>query len=330
MASYLPPTESLPIFDNTVFDSNNSTALTYATAKKYFITYPSAQGTSTIADFFTGSISYLTPASGSFFNIGTNQVSGGTVRIGPTGASGVSVHAGNIDCTNNTINNATDSSLNNLSLGNLQTSGVLNIGTGARVTSGNGGAINIGNNASNIAPINIGGTSSTTYVGGPLTTTGLITANSGLTIGGANGITLTSSSYTPTSGQLGYVITGAVISGFTAATSGNTTSVSSISLPSGTWMVQAGRQFVSQSLTTGAWFGLGQTLKNNTAFASGDVEFGVTTPSLINGVGTYINLTGIVVLTASTTIYLNYNVTYTGTQPTVGGTFPLMKATRIG
>ena len=75
---------------------------------------------------------------------------------------------------------------------------------------------------------------------------------------------------------------------------------------------------------------MGQTLKNNAAFASSDVEFGVVTPSLINDVGTYANLTGIVVLTTATTIYLNYNVTYTGTQPTVGGTFPLMKATRIG
>ena len=180
MASYLPPTETLPIFDNTVFDSNNTT-LTYTTAKKYFVTYPSAQGTSTITDFIAGTISYLSPASGSFFNIGTNQVSGGTVRIGPTGVSGVSVHAGNIDCTNNQINNATDSALNNLSLGNLQTSGVLNIGTGSRVLSGNGGAINIGTGSGAIVnPINIGGSGSSTNVGGTLTTTGLITGNGGI------------------------------------------------------------------------------------------------------------------------------------------------------
>jgi hypothetical protein len=163
MASYLPPTENLPVFDNTVFDSNN-TSLTYTTAKKYFLTFPTAQGTQTITDFIAGSISYLTPSSGSFFNIGTNQVSGGTIRIGPTGASGVSVHAGNIDCTNNQINNATDSALNNLSLGNLQTSGVLNIGTGARVTSGNGGAINIGTTSTNSAPINIGGVNTSATV----------------------------------------------------------------------------------------------------------------------------------------------------------------------
>jgi hypothetical protein len=354
MASYLPPTENLPIFDNQVFNQND-VALTYSDAKKYFVTFPSAQGASTITDLIAGSIDYLAPLSGSYFEIGTNQVSGGTIRLGPTGTSGVSVHAGNIDCTNNTINNATDASLNNLSIANSQTSGVLNLGTGARATSGNGGAINIGTGSGSTAPINIGmtgviaGTStvnintsvsgahpvnigsltSLTTVNGALTTTGLTTANGGLTIGGANGITLTSSSYTPSIGQLGYVITGAVISGFTAATSGNTTSVSSISLTAGTWIVNATRQFVSRSLTTGAWFGLGQTLKNNVTFASGDVEFGVVTPSLINDSGTYANIVGIVTLTTPTTIYLNYNVVYTGSQPTIGGTFATMKATRI-
>jgi len=193
MASYLPPTETLPIFDNTVFDSNNTT-LTYTTAKKYFVTYPLAQGTSTITDFIAGTISYLSPASGSFFNIGINQVSGGTIRIGPTGVSGVSVHAGNIDCTNNTINNATDSALNNLSLGNLQTSGVLNIGTGSRVLSGSGGAINIGTGSGAIVnPINIGGSGSSTNVGGTLNVTGLSTATGGIKTASVD--TLTSGGY---------------------------------------------------------------------------------------------------------------------------------------
>jgi len=247
-----------------------------------------------------------------------------------------------------------------LELAAAQTSGDLFIGTGPRTSAGDiniGTGANLANNlyighkgntiSTQVVKINtstgasIGSTvigsatSGTNIIGNAgvglnLTVTGSISANGGLTIGGANGITLTSSAYTPTTGQLGYVITGAVISSFTAATSGNTTSVSSIPLTTGTWIVCACRQFVSRSLTTGAWFGLGQTLKNNAAFASSDVEFGVVTPSLINDVGTYANLTGIVVLTAATTIYLNYNVTYTGTQPTVGGTFPLMKATRIG
>jgi hypothetical protein len=180
MASYLPPTEDLPIFDNQVFTSNSTDALTYATAKKYFITYPSAQGTTTITDFIAGSIDYLSPSSGSFFNIGTNQVSGGTVRIGPTGgSSGVSVHCGNIDFKNNTINNATSGTTGNINLGDSQTSGVLNIGTGARVTSGNGGAINIGTNVGSSGPLNIGGTN--------------ISANSGSNVVSASNVSLNGS-----------------------------------------------------------------------------------------------------------------------------------------
>jgi hypothetical protein len=192
MASYLPPTEDLPIFDNQVFTSND-TALTYTEAKKYFVTYPSAQGTSTITDFITGIISYLSPASGSFFDIGTNQVSGGTIRIGPTGGSaGVSVHCGNIDFKNNTINNATSGTTGTLTICDAQTSGILNLGIGARTKSsgtsegniniGTGNntivsgtappQINIGSNTAmtNVTRINIGGTSTTTTMSGASTT----------------------------------------------------------------------------------------------------------------------------------------------------------------
>lgn len=172
MATYLPPTEELPIFDNQVFDIANNTALTYTEAKKYFVSYPIAQGTATITDLIAGEISYQSPASGTTFEIGTNQVSGGTIKIGPTGASqDVSVYCSNLEFKNNGINNATSNTGGDLSIANSQTSGVLNIGTGVRVTSGNGGAINIGNNASalNVAPINIGSENTTTTIDGFLT-----------------------------------------------------------------------------------------------------------------------------------------------------------------
>ena len=223
MATYLPPSENLPIFDTSVFDETNGTYLTYTSAKKLFLTYPTAQGEETIASLIAGSIDYTSPASGSYFDIGTNQVSGGTIRIGPTGSStGVSVHAGNIDCTNNTINNASASTTGNITIGNSQTTGVLNIGTGTRTTSGNGGAINIGGIVSSTAPINIGpisavsnssvvninnssgasgainigGTSATTNILGSSTCTGLITATAGLTT--PLSVTATTSVLTPT------------------------------------------------------------------------------------------------------------------------------------
>lgn len=50
MASYLPPTENLPIFDDDVFIQANDTALTYNDAKKYFLAYPQAQGTESLLD----------------------------------------------------------------------------------------------------------------------------------------------------------------------------------------------------------------------------------------------------------------------------------------
>jgi len=48
MATYPPPTEQLPIFDSTVFSSPTDDALTYDSAKRYFLTFPNAQGTETL------------------------------------------------------------------------------------------------------------------------------------------------------------------------------------------------------------------------------------------------------------------------------------------
>jgi hypothetical protein len=45
MATYLPPTENLPIFDPSVFLEGGDKALTYNEALKYFLKYPNAQGT---------------------------------------------------------------------------------------------------------------------------------------------------------------------------------------------------------------------------------------------------------------------------------------------
>jgi hypothetical protein len=255
MATYLPPSENLPIFDTSVFDETNGAYLTYTSAKKLFLTYPTAQGEETIASLIAGSIDYTSPASGSYFEIGTNQVSGGTIRLGPTGTStGVSVHAGNIDCTNNTINNASASDTGNLALGNSQTSGVLNIGTGVRATTGNGGAINIGGGVGSAAPINIGpisavsgtgivnintstattgvinigSSSATTNIKGTSTCTGTITATSGLS---SSGLITTSGNITTTgSGTITSAGTITATSGLSSSglitTSGNITTTS--------------------------------------------------------------------------------------------------------
>jgi hypothetical protein len=323
MATYLPPTENLPIFDNQVFNQNDTT-LTYSDAKKYFVTFPTAQGSTTITDLIAGSIDYLAPSSGSFFDIGTNQVSGGTVRIGSSAATteiqglitsntnvyytsnvavsntieylqgGISVvnmgsagtfafgtqrlnkivnmwftstgsktitlpispiigqmifirsgkTAGNLTLSIVTVgqllypsNVSSSSGSTSLVLPNIgasqwcyvasnrwmqmdtsiaplvdTTAGTTALEIGSKVAIGNivigaalgQGDISIGANQTSGGTITIGSDSSATEINGALTTTGLITADGGLTIGGANGITLASSSYTPTSSQLGY------------------------------------------------------------------------------------------------------------------------------
>jgi hypothetical protein len=126
----IPPTYYFSgiTFNPTFYQSSSSGYLTLATAKSSFLTYPTAQGTETISDLITNKISYGTPVSSSFFDIGTNQVSGGTVRIGPSGGSlGVSIHAGNFDFKNNSMNNASASTTGNVSIASAQTTGILNI-----------------------------------------------------------------------------------------------------------------------------------------------------------------------------------------------------------
>lgn len=48
MADYLPPTENLPIFDTTVFDTAQNQYLTYNQATGLFLTFPIAQGAETL------------------------------------------------------------------------------------------------------------------------------------------------------------------------------------------------------------------------------------------------------------------------------------------
>ena len=87
------------------------------------------------------------------------------IQIGPLTTT--SVHCGGIDCQGSTINNGGARLTGAVSIGNAQTNGVLNIGTGASRTAT--GIINIGNGAGTaIIPINIGGSGSTTTIGGKL------------------------------------------------------------------------------------------------------------------------------------------------------------------
>jgi hypothetical protein len=317
MASYLPPTEDLPVFDNSVFDSNNSTTLTYATAKKYFVSYPTAQGTTTITDFIAGTISYLSPASGSFFNIGTNQVSGGTIRIGPTGGStGVSVHCGNFDFKNNTMNNATAGTTGTITIGDTQTSGILNIGAGSRTTAG---TINIGTGSGAILnPIIIGGAGTvTTFTNG-------LTQASGKYITTSHTGTVTA----PTSSQVGGVVNGSDITTPTFPSSGNITSWASITLPAGSWVITGTRRYDSSANSTRILWSFGTNLRNNASSPSdSDNTYGVTSV-VLNSTNNFVTLTGSASLTSETTVYFNIYAQYT-VAPTISTVNSSLRAIRI-
>jgi hypothetical protein len=178
---------------------------------------------------------YSTTTTGDIF-IGKILPAGNTLRLCNTtsGTSGASVHCANIGIDGSNINNATNPGTGTIKIGNSLTSGPLYRGCGSTTAShttgpiiigadstGTGG-INIGTDTDLTVPtvdtINIGSATYATNIKGTLTVNGLltadggltlntgdlITANGGLTIGGAYGITLTTSLYTPTSTQLGY------------------------------------------------------------------------------------------------------------------------------
>jgi hypothetical protein len=72
---------------------------------------------------------------------------------------------------------------------------------------------------------NISGAGNITTTGsGTITSAGMLSANGGITLSGSNGITLTSTSYSPTSAQLGYFVSS--VNGTPSSPITTTTSVS--------------------------------------------------------------------------------------------------------
>ena len=75
MANYLPPTEDLPIFDNSVFEVNN-TPLTFNDAITGFLTFPYAQGNETFQDIIVDGTTYF-----------ANQVDNASIMPPPNNAT---------------------------------------------------------------------------------------------------------------------------------------------------------------------------------------------------------------------------------------------------
>ena len=133
-----------------------------------FVTYPVAQGPTTIGTLYSSVIDVL--SSGTAFNflntltanlnIATNGTTGQTIRIGAT--TGASVHCANVDFQGHSINNSTNASGGNINICNNMTSGTLNIGTNTART----GNIKIGDGVGATGAIDIGSSTSTTTLNG--------------------------------------------------------------------------------------------------------------------------------------------------------------------
>jgi hypothetical protein len=130
-------------------------------------------GGSAAFDIGIGNSTSITTNNGRFISSGLITANGGlTVESGDT-------------LTTNKIE--TNTATSNLAIGTRQTSGIINIGTGS--TRDNNGAINIGTGGSAAFAIGIGNSTSITTNNGTFISSGLITANGGLTV--ESGDTLT-------------------------------------------------------------------------------------------------------------------------------------------
>ncbi len=128
MAAYPPPTEDLPIFDDSVFTTADNASLTLATASQYFLRFPNAQGNENLQTTFTYGLAT--------FNGGAEFYdAGGTTNIIQNGADLVftpSVAGGGLK-VNSISNNGSDM---NISAGGVNNNMNLTAGAG-------GGNINL-------------------------------------------------------------------------------------------------------------------------------------------------------------------------------------------
>jgi hypothetical protein len=168
--SEVPPTYYFSgiTFNPDFYQTASGDYLTFETAKKSFLTYPTAQGTESIPKLYSSNIDTLTPTADFDFldsataniNIGASVPFLKTIKLGAN--TNTTVQCGSIAFSGTAIDNAVDFLGGDLSLGAGQTTGILNLGTGFRGTSGSGGGINIGTLANGSIPIVIGTTGQTT------------------------------------------------------------------------------------------------------------------------------------------------------------------------
>ena len=302
---------------NPDFYTGTETYLTATTGKKHFLSYPTAQGTETIATLYSSKIDSSSGSTAFNFlesqtanlNIGntTTGTTGQIIKIGPTATTAIVV--GNLSITDNTINNATSTANRSVKIGDLQTDAAADLDLGTHVN--RLGDINIGTGNTGSTPtINIGATVGTgTVRAGAIINIGRMTT-SAITIGN------TSADVTINSSTTGSIKTG-TLTCVALTASGTITGNNGITIPVGKTLTANGGITTSTINTaTGGSMAIG-------ASSTGGITLGAAGAATTVS-GSLTANAGISLASCADRVGIICNVTHTGSPgPTILGGYVL-------
>ena len=303
-------------FNPDFYTTSSSTYLTKTTGKKYFLSYPTAQGEETISRLYTSQVSTSTPTetfnfldslTGNLY-IGENAT-GTTGQIIQIGASALTtIKVGDLSVKANSLNNATSSANRSVKIGDLQTDAGADLDLGTHVN--RLGDINIGTGNTGSTPtINIGATVGTgTVRAGAIINIGRMTT-SAINIGHSTAnVTISSSS--------GSIKTG-TLTCTTQTASGLITANNGITIPVGKTLTANGGIIVSSIDTaTGGSMAIG-------ASSTGGITLGATGAATTVS-GSLTANAGISLASCADRVGIICNVSHTGSPgPTILGGYVL-------
>ena len=313
--SETPPTYyfSGMTFNPDFYTTSTSTYITKVTGKKYFLSYPTAQGDETIDRIYTQNISSITPTEN--FNFLDSQTANIYIGENTTGTSGQIIQIGAPALTNtkigdlsiiaNSINNATNSGTRGVKIADAQTASGADLDLG--VHANRLGDINIGTGNTSAAPnINIGAVTGSTRAGATISI-GQLTTNA-ISIGHSTAnVTISSSS--------GSIKTPALTTG-TFSASSSITANGGITIPSGKTLTANGG-IISSSINTAT----GGTMAIGASSTGGITIGAVNAPTTIAGLltadgGLKLNAGDLITANGGLTLGGAYGITLTTTSYT--------------
>ena len=369
MATYPPPTETLPTFNSTVFTSPLTDGLTVAEADLRYLKFPSSQGGETIngnlvvsgtttVDTIAGSavgtaVSLYNEASRTgAISIGAGGTGSRIITINRSGGGNTNINGWTIVGSNNILNTTGDIQIDTTGgagrglylgssistgpvyIGNAMTSGTIFIGNGASQT----GAINIGTgNTTSSLPITIGNQSGAFGSVDIGTTT--------ITVGKSN--TATNNIQTSTSGTLNLktTSTGGAINMGTGMTSGTinigrtdaTASTTTISIATGssqTGAIDIGTGSSNKDITIGSVLSTGNStfIRGKTVAINPKVDDGtLNLGQAMTGGSIFLGGTtgGTNTLTIQRPIQLSSGADPASSTSAIGYIYPIITATSV-